>query len=235
MSVRVVYAITPENELKIEYFATSDKDTVVNLTNHSYFNLAGHAAGDILQHELMINADHFTPTDSTSIPTGELRGVKGTPFDFTQPTAIGLRASQSNEQLTYGHGYDHNFSLNPARGCFFVSRSASSRKPKSGRILGKSGSRPSSGSCSFTAAIFLMVVFMEKAAQPIRNIRDSAWRRSIFRIRPINPIFHRPHLKRVCNFIRRPCSGFSLNRHPQKQVVSARATNGQRTRMMFAG
>jgi aldose 1-epimerase len=134
MSVRVVYAITPENELKIEYFATSDKDTVVNLTNHSYFNLAGHAAGDILQHELMINADHFTPTDSTSIPTGELRGVKGTPFDFTQPTAIGLRASQSNEQLTYGHGYDHNFSLNQREGVS-LSLGARVREPKSGRIL----------------------------------------------------------------------------------------------------
>ena len=134
MSVRVVYAITPENELKIEYFAASDKDTVVNLTNHSYFNLAGHAAGDILQHELMINADRFTPTDSTSIPTGELRSVKGTPFDFTRPTAIGLRANQSNEQLTYGHGYDQNFSLNQSDGVS-LSLGARVREPKSGRIL----------------------------------------------------------------------------------------------------
>jgi aldose 1-epimerase len=134
MTVRVVYTIAPENELKIEYFATSDKDTIINLTNHSYFNLAGHESGDILQHQLMINADRFTPTDSTSIPTGELRSVKGTPFDFTRPTAIGLRAKQSNEQLTYGYGYDHNFSLNESEG---VSPSLGARvcEPKSGRIL----------------------------------------------------------------------------------------------------
>jgi aldose 1-epimerase len=134
LTVRVIYSITPENELKIEYLATSDKDTIINLTNHSYFNLAGHESGDILEHQLMINADRFTPTDSTSIPTGELRSVKGTPFDFTRPTAIGLRAEQSNEQLTYGYGYDQNFSLNQSEG---VSPSLGARvcEAKSGRIL----------------------------------------------------------------------------------------------------
>jgi aldose 1-epimerase len=134
MTVRVVYTLTNENELKIEYFATSDKDTIVNLGNHTYFNLAGHAAGDILQHELMINADRFTPTNAGSIPTGELRSVKGTPFDFTQPTAIGLRANQDHEQLKYGHGYDQNFVLNRDSGPS-PSLAARVREPKSGRVL----------------------------------------------------------------------------------------------------
>jgi aldose 1-epimerase len=112
VSVRVVYALTDANELKIEYSAASDKDTVINLTNHTYFNLGGHDSGDILEHELMINADRFTPTDASSIPTGELRSVEGTPFDFKRSTAIGSRVNQEHEQLTYGHGYDQNFVLN---------------------------------------------------------------------------------------------------------------------------
>ena len=112
MSVRVVYALNDANELTIEYFATSDKDTVVNLSNHTYFNLGGHDSGDILKHELMINADRFTPTDASSIPTGELRSVEGTPFDFKRPTTIGSRVNQEHEQLIYGHGYDQNFVLN---------------------------------------------------------------------------------------------------------------------------
>jgi aldose 1-epimerase len=110
LSVTVVYTLRDDNALAVDYTATTDKDTVVNLTQHSYFNLAG--KGTILDHVVMIPADKFTPVDSTLIPTGELRPVAGTPFDFRQPTAIGARIGQADEQLKFGNGYDHNWVVN---------------------------------------------------------------------------------------------------------------------------
>jgi len=107
----VVYHLTATNELKIDYTATTDKNTVVNLTNHSYWNLKGAGNGTILDHILTIHASKFTPVDAGLIPTGELKPVAGTPFDFTKPTAIGARIEQSDEQLKLGKGYDHNFVL----------------------------------------------------------------------------------------------------------------------------
>ena len=111
LSVQVIYTWTDQNELKIEYSATTDKDTVLNLTQHSYFNLAGAGSGDVLQHQVTLHSDHFTVIDSTLIPTGEIRSVQGTPFDFRTPVAIGGRIDDNDQQLKYGIGYDHNWVL----------------------------------------------------------------------------------------------------------------------------
>jgi len=134
LKVTVIYTLTDSNALKIEYSATTDKKTVVNLTNHSYFNLAGQGNGDILGHLLTIEADKFTPVDSGLIPTGELRDVAGTPFDFRKPTAVGARIDQDDEQLKLGGGYDHNFVLRRSAGSG-ESLAARVVEPTSGRVL----------------------------------------------------------------------------------------------------
>ncbi|MEP6847880.1 MAG: aldose epimerase family protein [Acidobacteriota bacterium] len=133
LNITVVYTLTEKNELKIEYSATSDKPTIINLTHHSYFNLAGAGRGDILHNVATIYAKTFTPTDAGSIPTGELRKVAGTPFDFTKPQEIGSRISDIDEQLKFGNGYDHNWVLDKAPGQLGLA--ATMYEPKSGRRL----------------------------------------------------------------------------------------------------
>ncbi len=133
LQAKVVYSLTDSNELVIEYEATTDKPTVVNLTHHSFFNLAGAGVGDILSHELTIYADKFSPVDAGLIPTGEMRAVTGTPFDFLEPHTIGERINNEEEQLKLGGGYDHNFILNKSGNEF--SLAASVYEPTSGRVM----------------------------------------------------------------------------------------------------
>lgn len=125
---KVIFTLHEDNALKIEYSAISDKKTVINMTNHAYFNLAG--KGDILAHELMINADAYTPIDENSIPTGEIRPVEGTPFDFRVAKPIGKDIDAADDQLAIGRGYDHNFCLNDGEGPI-----ATAYDPESGRFL----------------------------------------------------------------------------------------------------
>jgi aldose 1-epimerase len=133
LKITVAYILTNNNELKIVYSASTDKDTVVNLTHHSYFNLSGEGNGDILGHQLQLNAAKFTPTDAGSIPTGELLTVRGTPFDFTKSTAIGLRINQDDQQIKFGNGYDHNFVVNGRMGVLRLA--AKVWEPRTGRTM----------------------------------------------------------------------------------------------------
>ncbi len=133
MEIKVIYSLTEKNELVVKYLATSDKATVLNLTNHSYFNLTGNTDNSILDHQVKINADNFTPTDSSSIPTGEIASVENTPLDFRKPRRVGERIENNFEQLKFAKGYDQNFVINNFNG--EAREAASVYEPISGRVM----------------------------------------------------------------------------------------------------
>jgi aldose 1-epimerase len=135
LEVRARYLLGPGNELRVEYRAATDAPTHVNLTNHSYVNLAGEAAGTIEGHLLQLHAGHYTPTDATNIPTGEIAPVAGTPFDFTSPRPIGERIDADDQQLEFGLGYDHNYVLDPPPAGQDLRPAARVEDPASGRAL----------------------------------------------------------------------------------------------------
>jgi aldose 1-epimerase len=134
LTTKIVYTLTDDSALRIDYTATTDKDTVINFTNHSYFNLAGNGSGSVENQLLLINADRYTPTDANQIPTGEIAPVDGTPFDFRQMMSIGARLHSAFQQMVYGHGYDHNWVLNKGAGGgpTFAARGYD---PRTGRVV----------------------------------------------------------------------------------------------------
>jgi aldose 1-epimerase len=133
LTVDVTYTLDDNNELKIDYLATTDKPTVVNLSNHSYFNLKGQGEGDILDHEIQFHASNYTPVDEHLIPNGKIAPVAGTPLDFTKSTSIGKRVDDANPQMKIGLGYDHNYVIDG--GGKSLTRAVRVHEPKSGRIL----------------------------------------------------------------------------------------------------
>ncbi|HEY4361601.1 MAG TPA: aldose epimerase family protein [Bryobacteraceae bacterium] len=163
LAVTVKYTLTEENEIRLHYTATTDQDTVFNPTNHSYFNLAGHDSGDILGHVVTINADQYTPVDAGLIPTGELRKVAGTPFDFRTPHTVGERINAADEQTKLGGGYDHNWVLNRTTGLEWAARV---EEPKSGRVIDCYTTEPG---LQFYTSNFLDGTFHGKGGAPYQR------------------------------------------------------------------
>lgn len=134
LHIKVTYTLTGDNDLEIDYMATTDKKTVINLTNHTFFNLNGEGSGTVNDHLMQIFADQYTPVDSTLIPTGKLESVEGTPFDFRKPVAIGARINDDHAQLKYGKGYDHNFVISDKKSSV-LKRAATVVGDKSGIVM----------------------------------------------------------------------------------------------------
>ncbi|OUT54664.1 MAG: galactose-1-epimerase [Rhodopirellula sp. TMED11] len=142
LNCQVTYTLTDDNEIVVDYLATTDKATPINLTQHTYFNLKGEGNGNILGHQLMLNANRYTPVNETLIPTGKTPEVQGTPFDFTKPKAIGKDINKENEQLTFGGGYDHNWVLDKGGKTGELTLAAKVYEPTTGRQLEISTTEP---------------------------------------------------------------------------------------------
>lgn len=183
LDVDVTYALTDDNELQIDYHATTDKPTVLNLTNHSYFNLSGDPTQGILDHKLMIDADRYTPVDEGLIPTGELKSVEGTPFDFTEPETVGSRIDQIPP------GYDHNFVLNnPDSG---VRKIVTVEHEESGRVMEVYTDQPG---VQFYTGNFLDGSLINRDGQPIEQYAALCLETQTFPDSPNRPSFPSPVL-----------------------------------------
>ena len=190
LTVFVTFTLNNASQLKIHYTATTNQDTVINLTNHSYFNLAGESSGATYGQKVFINANSYTPTDKTQIPTGQIVPVKGTPFDFTTPHTIGSRINVANRQLLIAQGYDHNWVLNKTGPKLDGLRlAAQASDPVSGRQL-RSG--PTSPACSSTPATSSPARWWASAGTSTGSPRATRSRRSTSRTRRTSPTSRAP-------------------------------------------
>lgn len=195
LTATVVYTLTNNNELKIDYSATTDKDTVTNLTHHSYFNLAGEGNGDILNTRVTINATRFVPTDAGSIPLGDLRKVSGTPFDFLTAHAIGERINQDDEQLKFGSGYDHTWVINGRMGVMRLA--ATAYEPTSGRVMQVWTTEPG---MQFYSGNFLDGTLTGKAGKPYPKRSGFCFETQHYPDSPNQPSFPTTTLKKGATY-----------------------------------